>query len=140
MTHYVTKWIVSSSLTQSVQGDLNGPPGQSLWIFLPIDEGLISRVLLACVCFWIHIDWFLTTWQKMKNIFISFAFKDFFNKHSFHFLTMKIFPALRCNNGRNIFSHFFPLLWPVGVLLLDLEGWGLKQYVSWSWNYSNIMR
>ena len=100
----------------------------------------ISRVLLACVCFWIHIDWFLTTWQKMKNIFISFAFKDFFHKHSFHFLTMKIFPALRCNNGRNIFSHFFPLLWPVGVLLLDLEGWGLKQYVSWSWNYSNIMR
>ena len=26
-------WIVISSLTQSVQGDLNGPPGQSLWIF-----------------------------------------------------------------------------------------------------------
>ena len=26
-------WIVISSLTQSVQGDLNGPLGQSLWIF-----------------------------------------------------------------------------------------------------------
>ena len=28
---------------------------------------LISRVLLACLCFWMHIDWFLTTWQKMKT-------------------------------------------------------------------------
>ena len=33
-------WIVISSLTQSVQGDLNGPPGWSLWIFLLIDEVL----------------------------------------------------------------------------------------------------
>ena len=42
MTHYVTKcWIVISSLTQSVQGDLNGLPGQSLWIFLPINKVLI---------------------------------------------------------------------------------------------------
>ena len=41
LTHYVTKcWIAISSLTQSVQGDLNGPPGWSLWIFLLIDKVL----------------------------------------------------------------------------------------------------
>ena len=33
-------WTVISSLTQSEQMDLNGPPGQSLQIFLPIDEVL----------------------------------------------------------------------------------------------------
>ena len=41
MTHFVTKcWIVISSLTQLLQGDLYGPPCLSLWIFLPIDEVL----------------------------------------------------------------------------------------------------
>ena len=38
---YVTKcWIVLSSFTQSVQGNLNSPPSRSLQIFPPIDEVL----------------------------------------------------------------------------------------------------
>ena len=38
-------WIVISSLTQSVQGDLNGPHGCSMQIFLPRDEVLNNELI-----------------------------------------------------------------------------------------------
>ena len=41
----------SKKLTQSVQGDLNGPPGQSFWIFLPINKVLRIRLQQQIVTF-----------------------------------------------------------------------------------------
>ena len=60
-------WIVISSLTQSVQRDLNGPPDWSLQIFLPIDELLIPIRLLR-----------LTKFQRTKRVFGEIIISDYF--------------------------------------------------------------
>ena len=92
LTYYVTKcWIVVSSLTQSVQGDLNGLPTWSLWIFLLIDKVLIyvehghpnlgsdlTRCLTICVLYKEYnygqlLASYITFSSNCYNFFLSVA-------------------------------------------------------------------
>ena len=89
---YVTKcWIVLSSFTQSVQGNLNSPPSRSLQIFPPIDKVLRAQKIYLWLLSLLYLGGMGVPPPKQNQLLL---YRDFILTNP-SCLTIHIYPYIR---------------------------------------------